>query len=678
MKKGTKIAALVFSAIFILGLAAPVMTSTFSTLNTGILFAAYNFGTQGNNPMQSKQNEVNMTILFHSDLHSELLPWPLADYNATSTNDDPTVGGMARIATIIDETRDAKELVREPVLVFMDGDFLMGTPFEWLGGATIGQTSLELLLMSAAYLDYTAICLGNHEFDYSDHGLSQILNNTNATLGGNMPLILCSNLNMTNDVFNLGAFITPNATMIVDGVKIGLFSVIGYGASGTMFFTGSTYGRYHILDPITTAQEQVAYFQADPDIDLIICLSHSGWAEDMALASQVDGIDLILAGHDHNLLTTPIVVNTLSGTTTIVDAEALGEYLGYLEMQVNANNNSGQGITVRKYAPIHINDTIAEDPPIAGVIGAYTAGLNTFLQGITGLPLTIDSVIANTTADVTSTPGETAIGDLVADAIRWQLWNSSGDYKDISFVPSGVIRHGFSSQSGNITLYDAISVVPLGGVPYQGPYLGWFLCNFSVYGYEIKNALEFSILMGGDFFLQVSGLRFWYSPLLAPGDQVVRVDILTQDGGWTALDDNQLYSVVVNLEAALLIPEVGALYPFPLLEPRFPNGTAINTSDTLGYLGAVLYGYPRSPIPEWTALVQYLAIEQAGEVDSIYHSTQGRINVWHIDPAGLFTLTGLGQLIAGQQAGSNLVLGGIAGLLLIMIVAAAIIASRRP
>ncbi|MHA1363693.1 MAG: hypothetical protein ACTSP1_14340 [Candidatus Freyarchaeota archaeon] len=88
----------------------------------------------------------------------------------------------------------------------------MGTPFEWVGeNLTVGlNTSVELQLMSAAYLKYTAVCLGNHEFDYSDHGLSLILNNTNATLSGNMPKILCSNLDMSTDTYNLKAFITRN------------------------------------------------------------------------------------------------------------------------------------------------------------------------------------------------------------------------------------------------------------------------------------------------------------------------------------------------------------------------------------------------------------------------------------------------------------------------------------
>ncbi|MEM3562362.1 MAG: bifunctional UDP-sugar hydrolase/5'-nucleotidase [Candidatus Jordarchaeaceae archaeon] len=670
--KRTKIAALIVSTLFILALTAPIITSASGTLNSGILIAAYNHGTQGNNPIQSKNAEVNMTILFHSDLHSELLPWPLADYNATGTDDDPTVGGMARIARVIMDERIAKGAIGEPVLVFMDGDFLMGTPFSFAGPVV---ASPELHLMSPSALNYTAICLGNHEFDYSDHGLSLILNNTNSTLGGlaNMPLILCSNLDLTNDFYNLGAFIKPNATMTVNGVKIGLFSVIGYGAIATMFFTG----HYNILDPIKTAQQQVAYLKSDPDIDLIICLSHSGYKADMALAQQVPGIDLILSGHDHELTPTPIIV----GNTTIVDALALGEYLGKLEITINPDNNPGKGVTVRSWTPIHINDTIPEFSPVASLIATYRAGIDANLNGM-GIPAT-GVVIANTTGVPGAgyiPGGETPIGDLVADAIRWQANNVSADdpYVDFAFVPSGVIRHGFEPASGNITLYDAVSVVPLGGVPYQGPYYGWLLTSFYLLGSDVKKAMEFALYAGGDYFMQISGLKVTYTTLGPPGSRIVSIEQDFQNGTYAPIDDGKLYRVCINLEGALLIPEIGARYPMFAVTMRNATGDPLPTDPNVYVpLVLVINQTTSNPIPEWSALVNYLRYDQEEMVDPIYGASQNRITVWEVEPVDYFMLVGLGQLLAGQQSSSNLMFGGVAVLLLIAILGAAVILAKR-
>ncbi|MEX2705591.1 MAG: bifunctional UDP-sugar hydrolase/5'-nucleotidase [Candidatus Freyrarchaeum guaymaensis] len=675
MKK-LKFAALLISAILVLGVAAPAMLASSVGSGPGMTLLAYNLGTQSSGFSQSKQGDlVNITILHTNDIHSHLLPWPLADYNATGAG----VGGMARIATLVNQVRTEKAALGEPVLLFDAGDFLMGTPYQWSGENMGG--SAELLLMSSLHLNYTAIAIGNHEFDYSDHGLSTILNNTNTTLGGNMPLLLCSNLNLTNDVYNLGAFIKPNATITVNGVKIGLFSVIGYNANSTMFFMGS----YGILDPIETAKAQVNSFKND-SVDLIILLSHSGWKEDVALAQQVDGIDLIIGGHDHLLLEQPIVVDTPSGNTTIVDVKCYSEYLGILNMTVKANNNPGQGIGIRHYEARHINNTIDEEPNILAALAPYSAGINTLFAAY-GLTWKYDDVIANTTFNITSTPGETPIGDLVADALKWQFHNSTSDTADFALVPSGIIRHGFYTASRNITVYDAVSVVPLGGIPYGGgsalglPYFGWFMCNFSLYGYEIKRALEFTLYAGGDYFLQVSGLRLTYSPLRMPGSQIISIEQNTSNG-FVPLNDTKLYQVVINLLGALIIPEVGEMYPMFKVVPKWRNGTPLPT-DQEQYVQSVLtidtQNLGGKPVPEWLALVNYLSDPSAlnGTVDPAYKSAQGRITVWQLNPMSMFTLYGLGQFVVSQQSSSSLMLGGLAGILLIVIVAAAVFLTRK-
>ncbi|MHA1578909.1 MAG: bifunctional metallophosphatase/5'-nucleotidase [Candidatus Freyarchaeota archaeon] len=678
--KSIKIAALVCTTIFLLGLTAPVIASAPSSLNSSVLLTANSLGTQNTGQPKAQQKLFhNLTILFHSDLHSELLPWPLADYVPGKGN-DPTVGGMARVATKINEIRTAKSAVGEPVLTFMDGDFLMGTPFEWVGGQ---DASVELLLMSADYLDYTAVGLGNHEFDYSDHGLSLILNNTNTTLGGKMPVILCSNLDMSNDAYNLKEFITRNLTITtLNGVKIGIFSLIGYNANSTMFFKGS----YNILDPVAVAQEEVNYFKNKVEgVDLIICLSHSGWKEDVALARKVDGIDIILGGHDHILLTSPVIVNTPSGNTTIVDAKCYAEYLGELEVTVKTDDKPGQGVHVRAYNPIHITDAIEEDPIMSALIDGYASALNTILSGMLGKPVQLNQTIAFTEYNITGeygASGETAIGDLVADAIRWQANNVSDSdaWVDFAFVPSGVIRHGIYTHSGNISFYDAVSVVPLGGVPYQGPYLGWLLCTFYLYGYEIKNAMEFSVYMGGDYFEQVSGLKLTYTPLAAPGSQVISIE-QDANGTYVPLNSSKLYRVCVNLEAALLLPEIGQMYTMFQMIPRFSNGTPIPMTNSTEYVMNVLLlqtpGDINTAIPEWLAPVNYLSIAQSGTVDPAYNSTQDRISVWQLDPMSMFTLYGLGQFVVSQQSSSSLMLGGLAGILLIVIVAAAVFLTRK-
>jgi 2',3'-cyclic-nucleotide 2'-phosphodiesterase (5'-nucleotidase family) len=649
--------------------------------------AAYNLGAQNQNTIQSTDDSpqlVNITILYHSDLHSQLVPWPVADYNSSTGLGG--IGGMARIATEIESIRST---TTDPVLTFMDGDFLMGTPFSWLGAVTptyAGEASPEIVLMSPGVLNYNAVGLGNHEFDYSDEGLSLILNNTNTTLGGVMPLMLCSNLvgypNPSSDYYDLGAFIQKNATITTsNGVKIGLFSVIGYNAFSSMFFMG----HYTIADPIVTAQQEVAYLKSQ-NVSLIICLSHSGYVEDEALAAKVPGIDLILSAHDHIMLPTPININTPTGNTTIVDSGAYGMYLGDLNITVNNNTNPGQGITVRNWYPIPINDTIPEFLPVQDIIEnaptSYGTALNAVLAGF-GLPPYNTTIAYSSTgvptygepfspAPYSIVSGETPIGDLVADADRWMVSTTLGSYVDFAFLPSGVIRNEFAP--GYISLYDAISVVPLGGVPYSGPYYGWLMTSFYLNGSEVKNAMEFTLYEGGDYFEQVSGLKLTYDPALAPPGNLLSIEQVFSNGTSAPINDNQLYRVCVNLEAALIIPQVGTIVPSLAISPRYSNGTVINTSNPAFYVSQILVG---TGIPEWLSLVQYLA-NQSGVVSTAYNSTQGRITVGSINYTPALSLVLSWQLAINSQTSSNTMVAGILVVVFVIFAVGVAVAARRP
>ena len=83
-----------------------------------------------------------------------------------TVNDDKTVGGFSRIATII---KNEKESSSGTTLVVDAGDFLMGTLFQSLEV----KTGFQLRLMKT--MGYDVACLGNHEFDYGPEKLASII-----------------------------------------------------------------------------------------------------------------------------------------------------------------------------------------------------------------------------------------------------------------------------------------------------------------------------------------------------------------------------------------------------------------------------------------------------------------------------------------------------------------------
>ncbi|MEX2752245.1 MAG: bifunctional UDP-sugar hydrolase/5'-nucleotidase [Candidatus Freyarchaeota archaeon] len=670
--KFPKITALIILLVFAFGIVIPAISP--SSNNIGSENMMLFFATSSNYGLSKQDTIVNLTILHTGDIHSQLLPWPYAQYRP-GTNNDETRGGIARLATLVNQTRTQKAAVGEAVLLFDAGDFLMGTPFQYLGPNSTLNCSPELHMMNL--IGFNASCLGNHEWEYSVHGLSLILNNTNSTLGGSMPLLLCSNLVLGNDSYGLGQFIKNNETLTVttngETLKIGLFSLMGKNAMNAVFFKGN----YTFLDPIQTAREQVTYFQ-NKGVDLIILISHMGYKDAQLLASSVPGIDLIIAAHDHLLLEQTIVVVTSVGNTTIVDAKSYLEYLGKLELNVKKGGHSGQAIVGFHYQAIPINDTIPENETILNELNPYIDAVNSLLSEWDLPP--INSVIAHVNFNLTySTPGfekptgESPVGDLVADAIRWAASNVTGKYLDFAFVPSGTIKHGkYFCLNGNITVYDANSIIPFGGIPYRGPYRGWPICTFHLYGYEIKRILEFSVLAGGDFFIQISGLRFTYALIGIPTMLVVSIE-QEINGTWTPLEMNKLYRSAISYEAAILIPQIGHLYPMFCITPKNESGNPIPSNET------AIYDDEGRPFPLHLGLIRFLTDYLGGEVPEIYNQSQNRAKAVLISPTlALFLLNQVGQALNSQSTTSHLLIGGVAGLILIAIVAVGVILSRRP
>src|SRR5215472_8240726 len=91
-------------------------------------------GTVSGQAHTAEQKKIRtFTILYTNDMHSNLIGvGPASEYSPMTLNDDGTIGGIERIASLIAERRKAREAMG-PVLVLDIGDFSIGTPF---GGAT--------------------------------------------------------------------------------------------------------------------------------------------------------------------------------------------------------------------------------------------------------------------------------------------------------------------------------------------------------------------------------------------------------------------------------------------------------------------------------------------------------------------------------------------------------------
>lgn len=238
---------------------------------------------------------VKITILHTNDVHSHIEPFPDNDPKF------PGLGGIARRAALIKKIRQQEK----NVLLLDVGDIFQGTAY-----FNMYKGELELKLMSQ--MGYDASTVGNHDFDNGLDGLVKQL--PNATF----PLITC-NYDFSNTPMN-GKTI-PYKIFIKDGIKIGIFGV-GIELKGLV--DKKMYGNTVYLDPVVESAKMAHFLKKDQKCDLVICLSHLGFRYenkqicDATLAKHSKNIDIILGGHTHTFLDTPMKYRNSDGEEVLV------------------------------------------------------------------------------------------------------------------------------------------------------------------------------------------------------------------------------------------------------------------------------------------------------------------------------------------------------------------------
>lgn len=504
--------------------------------------------------------EAFLTILHTNDMHSHLLGLsPNLDYTPFETGDDAALGGWARIAAVI---RSEREKRHHPTLVLDAGDFLMGSLFHMVSR----EEALELRLMKE--MGYDVITLGNHEFDLMPKGLAEII--ASARQKGGMPEIVFSSAvfdkndpedDSLEEIFRKG-WIKPYLVREVGGIRIGFFGVMGKDAAEVSPFARPVKFR----NPIEVSREMVRVLRDQEKADLVICLSHSGLrertshSEDERLAKEVPGIDIIVSGHTHTKLAQPLRV---SGTL-IVQAYAHGKNVGILDLAY-AN---GQ-VTLKGYNLVDVDDRIAGDEKVQKKIESFIGLIEHKILKDHGLAFF--QVIAKTGFDIPLAPGESGLGNLVADSIRWAVNRIDYDEKDpttkvvFAIESNGVIRDQLvKGKTGNLAVCDLFRTVPL-GISRADESMGYPVITCYLHGYEIKKILEVVTSIypkkGNKFFLQVSGVRFHYNPNRMIFDRVTDIFIGSEEEGYLPLDystsNKALYRVAANLYNATFLNVVG-------------------------------------------------------------------------------------------------------------------------
>jgi 5'-nucleotidase / UDP-sugar diphosphatase len=519
------------------------------------------------------------TILHTNDMHASFIGMgPASDYTPFTPNDDATRGGYARLAALIAQRKAARN-PQGPVLVLDAGDYSMGTAFS----AATRETGGELRLMGK--MGYDATTFGNHEFDLGPDGLGKSIGV--AAKAGRIPVVLAANTSFSGsdaalaDLQHLAKKGVVRRYLVLErgGIRFGIFGSLGKEA---MIYTSG--GATTFADPTESAREVVKILREKEKVDVVVALSHGGVVkdkdgrytegEDVLLAKDVPGIDVVISGHSHTEMQEASIVN---GRTPVVQTGKESRNLGELVVTLDYGK-----LTVESYRLHPIDDTIAGDRAIADEIEKLKKDVTAAAFASRGY--SVDQPLAIAPRDLPNAYADIAAGTILANLVTDSFREATK--ADIGFTANGMMRAGLSrGKTGVQTVYDVFAVAPLGsGVVDPTP--GSTLVTGYFTGHDLKSLLEFLLVDSpahpGEYFPRSSGMRFRYDPSHPKFDVVTAVELGDIDRGYQAIDisgkDGRLYSLTCPLMLAPIIVAIPKYTKGKLaLVPKKKDGTPLTS-----------------------------------------------------------------------------------------------------
>ncbi|PHS35003.1 MAG: serine/threonine protein phosphatase [Robiginitomaculum sp.] len=261
-----------------------------------------------------------ITLLFTNDVESAYDPIP-----AFWLDDIESIGGIAELTTLINDMRQ-----KQPnVFLFDAGDIFTGS----LAKETNGALAFDLMTL----MDYDAMAIGNHEFEYGADVLAWQKNRAPFP-------VLAAN------IFYQGTdhpFAQAYTIVERNGVRIGVVGIMGRDAVSAII--PSFVAAVDVRDEVVAAQRAIDAIRGE--VDIVVLLTHQGKTApmqtdaesdprlqrdidaDIALSGTLRGVDVHFAGHADAGTPEPLV-HPKTGTL-IMQTYGQATHLGFLQLTLD-------------------------------------------------------------------------------------------------------------------------------------------------------------------------------------------------------------------------------------------------------------------------------------------------------------------------------------------------------
>jgi 5'-nucleotidase / UDP-sugar diphosphatase len=460
------------------------------------------------------QADFSLTILHFNDFHSRFESITGTDSNCSPDGEAARecFGGIARLKTAIDQERQG--LAGSNVLLLSAGDEFQGSLF-------YSHYKSQIVSDFLNELDIDVAATGNHEFDDGPEEFAKYIDNSEHPIIG-------GNFDVSAEPLLAGK-ISGVIVLTVGGERVGIIGALAEDTVET-----SSPGDNIVFQNAEDYVRGAAGALESAGINKIVVLSHLGLPRDREVAAAVSGVDLIVGGHSHTLLSNthegaagpyPTLVANPDGTDVpIVQAGAYGKYLGKLTITWDDDGNviSAEG------NPLLLDADVEPDQGFLDRVAELAQPLEELKARVIG----VSTAPIEGSRDVCRAV-ECSMGNLVSDAILDRVRDQG---IQIAIQNGGGLRA--SIDAGDITMGEVLTVLPFSNT----------LATFQLSGADVVASLENGVSQvedGAGRFPQVAGLKYTFDLSKPAGERVS--DVLVQEGEeWVPLDPEKMYGVVSN------------------------------------------------------------------------------------------------------------------------------------
>ncbi len=459
---------------------------------------------------------ANIQLLGVNDFHGNLESPRSLPKNGAQV----PVGGAAYLDSYLDEyeARNPERTIRVHA-----GDMVNASPL------ISSYFHDEPAVYAMNNMEFDVGTLGNHEFDeggeemlrlinggqradgkqFKDGADGQPVNTSDPDFpGADFPYIAANSLYKDS-----GETVLPPYKIVKkDGINVGFIGVTTEDTPNIV--VPDAFAPFQVTDISDTVNRYVEELKAKK-VETIVVLAHSGGFQQSAevatgeiiseTAEMNDEVDVVVAGHSHSQL------NHRVGSKLVVEAFSAGTAFDAVNMKVDRKTRD----VVSSSANIvtTFQDGVTPDAATAQLVAEYKERVAPISERIVG-------TAAQTITRTNNSAGESALGDLIADAQR----DFAG--ADFAFMNPGGIRADIAS--GPVTYGELFTVQPFDNQ----------VVRMDLTGEQIYRLLEQQFTTNR--ILQISGFEYSYN------SAEKRIVSVTLPAGSTLPRDGTVYTVAAN------------------------------------------------------------------------------------------------------------------------------------